>query len=165
MLTVHSQVAALRMALAPDAAATAEAGLRRLAEIIMEMPAHTAAAEATLAAQLGRTARGQVATQAGEPSGAEYLAVMASVSALLDLTEHASAGTPETVAQWRQMADDSVARARALGQPVTRPRPWTGGPGGAGGRRARRRHGAARRVHAQAPVSPASPPPTRRSSR
>jgi CHAT domain-containing protein len=44
---------------------------------------------------------------------------MACVSTLLDLTEHATADTPETVAHWRQLAGDAIARARVLGQPVT----------------------------------------------
>ena len=44
---------------------------------------------------------------------------MGIVNELLDLTEHSSADTDERVALWRQLADDCIARARVLGQPLT----------------------------------------------
>jgi len=117
LLTLHSRLAAVRMALRPDDAAAAEAELRRLAEIVMEIPVHAQAVEARLHAQLSL---GQPAAPGpGPDTGGEYLAVMDIVNTLLDLTEHSSADTGETIAQWRQMADDGIARARALGQPVT----------------------------------------------
>jgi CHAT domain-containing protein len=119
VLTVHCQVAGLRMALTPGTAQAAAAGLHRLAEIVMEMPAHAHAADARLAAQLGLPASpdGQIGDQSG--TATEYLAIMEIVNQLLDLTENSSADAPETAAQWRQLADDCIGRARVLRQPLT----------------------------------------------
>jgi CHAT domain-containing protein len=123
VLTVHCQVAGLRMALIPDTAQAAEAELHRFAEIVMEMPAHAQTVDARLAAQLGLPAApgepigGQIGDQSG--TAAEYLAIMQIVNQLLDLTESSESDAPETAAQWRQLADDCVGRARVLGQPLT----------------------------------------------
>ncbi len=134
LLTVHSRVAAARMALVPDAAATAEAELRRLAEIIQQIPVHAQAVEARLRAQLRQSAPpappappsrpAPLSQPAGPGDGlpdptAEFMAIMGIVNELLDLTEHSTADTPETVARWRELAQDCIARARVLGQPVT----------------------------------------------
>jgi hypothetical protein len=117
VLEVHSRVAAARVALEPAAATAAEAQLYRLAGIILEMPAHTRAVDVRLGTQLG-----QAPSRDGDildDTGAEYMAVMDIINKLLDLTEHSTAGTPQVIAQWQQMADDCIARARVLGQPIT----------------------------------------------
>jgi len=122
---LHSRVAALRIALTPDDAGAA-AELRRIAEIIMEAPSHAAAAEARIAAGLGLSAGGAAAGRAAaggqvaDPPDdtAEKLAIMDIVNKLLDLTALSTPDTPETVAQWQQLADDCVARARVLDQPL-----------------------------------------------
>ncbi len=41
------------------------------------------------------------------------------VSKLPELTQNVKPDTPETVARWRQLADDCITRARALGEPMT----------------------------------------------
>jgi CHAT domain-containing protein len=119
LLTLHSRVGTVRMAVMPDDAIAAEAGLYRLAEITLAIPAHVQAVEARLEAQLGQSSA--PGDQLGGPPGtdAEYMEIMGIVNKLVDLTEHSSADTPETIADWRQMADVCIARARALGQPLT----------------------------------------------
>jgi CHAT domain-containing protein len=118
VVTLHLRVGVLRLALAPDDAPGLQAELRRMAEIALEQPAHSQAVEARLAAELGRS---PVGWQPGGPdhNAAENLAVMDIVSKLLELTENVNPDTPETVAQWRQLADDCITRARALGEPMT----------------------------------------------
>jgi CHAT domain-containing protein len=119
LLTLHSRVGTVRMAVMPDDAIAAEAGLYRLAEITLAIPAHVQAVEARLEAQLGQSSA--PGDQLGGPPGtdAEYMEIMGIVNKLVDLTEHSSADTPETIADWRQMADVCIARARVLGQPLT----------------------------------------------
>ena len=58
LLTLHTQVALLRIALTPDAAGT-RADLDRLAEIISEMPARARAVQERLEAQLSGTGPGR----------------------------------------------------------------------------------------------------------
>ena len=101
------------------AAAGAEAVLCRLADIVLGIPVHAQAVDARLEAQLGQSS--VVGDQLGGSSNpdAEYMAIMGIVNELLDLTEHSSADTDETVTLWRQLADDCIARARVLGQPLT----------------------------------------------
>ena len=131
ILTLHSQVAALRMAYPPpdtkpgEAAAIATAAehqVSRLAKIVIEIPVHTKAVQARLEARLLQPAQpgppgGPEPPGPPEP-GAEFLAIMRIVNQLLDLTESA-ADTPETAARWQEMAQECIARARVLGQPVT----------------------------------------------
>ncbi len=118
LLTVHHRAAALRMELMPDVAAAAEAELYRLAEIVLEMPAHDQAVETRLAAQLGQSPAS--GGDGGPPdTSAEFMTIMGTVNELFDLTEHSSADTPEVLAHWQRMADDCIARARVLGQPIT----------------------------------------------
>ena len=131
LLTLHSQVAAIRMKLArrrrddgrpePDVpgAPEAELQLNRLAQIITETLAHTEAVRVRLAAQLGQSSA--PGFEAGDPSSRsrELVAIMGIVNTLLDRTASSSADYPEAITQWRQMADDGIARARAFGQPVT----------------------------------------------
>ncbi len=119
LLTVHSRVAALRMALRPDAAIAAEAELYRLADIVLEIPVHAQAVEERLEAELGQSSAPGDRVGGPPDTGAEYMAIMGIVNKLLDLTEHSSADAPDTIAQWRQMADECIGRARVLGQPVT----------------------------------------------
>ena len=119
LLTLHSRVGTVQMALVPDAAVAAEAVLYRLAEIVLAIPAHVQAVEARLEAQLGQYSAPAYVVGGPPDTDAEYMAIMGIVNQLLDLTEHSSADTPETVTQWRQMADDCIARARLLGQPLT----------------------------------------------
>ncbi len=145
LLTLHSRLAALRMALTPESASSAEADLNRFAAITLEMSAHIEAVEDRLEAQLAqsrppgaeaveptpaspepREGPQPGASPASRPDlsldfapGPEFMAVMALVNQLVDLTEHAAQADPETIARWQQMADDCISRARALGQPVT----------------------------------------------
>jgi len=131
LLTLHHRVAALRTKLArrgrdstggPEpqvpSAAEAERYLNRLTEIITESAAHSDAVRARLQAQLGPSSA--PGFEAGDPSGRqrEFMAIMGIVNALFDLTASSSADDPETIRQWRQMADDGIARAKTFGQPV-----------------------------------------------
>jgi CHAT domain-containing protein len=130
LLPLHHRVAVLRVKLTrrqrndkgspePDVPSAAQAELYqgRLAEIITEAPAHAEAVRARLQAQLGPSAA--PGFEAGDNSRhREFMAMMGIVNTLLDLTANSSADNPETITQWRQMADDGIARARAFGQPV-----------------------------------------------
>jgi CHAT domain-containing protein len=119
VLTVHSRVATLQLALRPGVAIAVEAVLYRLADIVLEIPVHAQAVDARLEAQLGQSSAPGDQLGGSPDTSAEYMAIMGIVNKLLDLTEHSSADTPETVALWRQIADDCIARARVLGQPLT----------------------------------------------
>jgi CHAT domain-containing protein len=131
LLPLHHRVAALRAKLIrrrrddkgspePDvpSAAQAERYQIRLAEVITEAPAHAEAVRARLQAQLGPSSA--AGFEAGDQHGShrEFMAIMGIVNTLFDLTANSSADNPETITQWRQLADDGIARARALRQPV-----------------------------------------------
>jgi CHAT domain-containing protein len=131
LLPLHHRVAVLRGKLIrrrrndrgspePDVPSAAQAELyqNRLGEIITEAPAHAEAVRARLQAQLGPSSA--PGFEAGDPSGRqrEFMTMMGIVNTLLDLTANSCADSPETITQWRQMADDVIARARAFGQPV-----------------------------------------------
>ena len=59
--------------------------------------------------------------EAGDPSdtSSDFMAIMSLINKLYDLTANSAPDSPETIAQWQQMADDCIARARAYGRPVT----------------------------------------------
>ena len=131
LLALHHRVAGLRVKLAlrrrdddgrpePDVAGAAEAELHltRLTEIINEAPAHAEAVRARLEAQLGESS--PPAFDPGDQSGRarEFTAIMNVIGKLRDLTRDSLPGSPEVLAQWREMANDVIARARAFGQPV-----------------------------------------------
>jgi CHAT domain-containing protein len=99
-------------------AAEAELHLNRLSEIVNEAPLRTEAVRVRLEAQLGRSSAPGFGV--GELSGrsSEFTAIMGIIDKLRDLTGNSSADNPETIAQWRQMADGGIARARAFGRPV-----------------------------------------------
>jgi CHAT domain-containing protein len=131
LFTLHHRVAALRTKLAGrrrddegsprsgvPSAAEAERYLNRLSEIITEAPVHADVVRARLEAQLGPSSL--PGFDAGDPSARqrEFMAIMGIVNTLVDLTANSSADNPETITQWRHMAADGIARARAFGQPV-----------------------------------------------
>ena len=131
LLSLHHRVAGIRVKLAlrrhnddgrpePDVpgAAETELHLNRLTEIITEAPAHAKAVQTRLEAQLGESS--PPGFDAGDQSRRprEFTAMMGTINQLRDLTRESLPGSPETLAQWREMAADVIARARAFGQPV-----------------------------------------------
>jgi CHAT domain-containing protein len=58
--------------------------------------------------------------EAGDRADAnsELIVIYSLINKLYDLTSTSLPDSPETIAQWQQMADDCIARARAFGQPV-----------------------------------------------
>src|SRR6202453_2161027 len=138
LLTLHSSLGALRMALVPEAASDAEAEVNRLAMITLEIPAHLQAVQDRLEHHIprawppspdagadGTSAPGPVSSPEPGPdlgldnSLGEFMEIMALVNQLLDLTEHTPGPDKDTIAGWQYMAGDCISRARPLGQPVT----------------------------------------------
>lgn len=133
LLTVQHRVAGLRVTLAlrrrgddgrPGRAiagvtqAEAELQLSQLTEIINELPVHAEAVQARLESQLDESVPPDFSAGSTSARAREFAAIHGATDELRDLTAKSLPDSPETLARWRQMATDLIARARAYGQPV-----------------------------------------------
>ena len=130
LLVVHTKVAAVRVGLARSrrngASSTsnvpsveeADFQVQRFADITAELSDHGEAVRARLAAQLGHSAGPGFGSEESSARRHRFQAAMDAINELHDLTTNSRPDGPETIALWRQMARDCIARARALGRPV-----------------------------------------------